>query len=86
MEKLLQESFRRSKIAHTTSKLSNLNIQIQGWYIQFGHIHSEKEASVFKEYFNANLSDGILEYKLNLFRKYQSLSILSLVSLCIVEF
>ena len=80
MESLLQESFRRSKIAHITSKLSNLNIQIQGWYIQFGHIHSEKEASVFKEYFNANLADGILEYKLtffeniNLYQTFQEMS------------
>ena len=67
MESLLQESHRRSRIAHITSKLSNLNIQIQGWYIQFGHIHGKREASVFKEYFNSNVADGILEMKLTFF-------------------
>lgn len=69
MESLLFESQRRSRIAHITSKLSNLNIQIQGWYIQFGHIHNPKEASVFKEYFNANLDGDFSEYKLTFFEK-----------------
>ena len=79
MENLLQESSRRSRIAHTTSKLSNLNIKIQGWYIQFGHINNEKEASVFKEYFMASIDGG--EYsglnpdltffeKINLYQAY----------------
>ena len=58
MENLLGESSRRSRIAHTTSKLSNLNIKIQGWYIQFGHINSEKESIIFKEYFQASIDGG----------------------------
>lgn len=69
MESLLLESSRRSRITHTTSKLSNLNIQIQGWYIQFGHIHNEREASVFKEYFAANISNEYAEINLTFFEK-----------------
>lgn len=63
MENLLNESERRSRIAHITAKLSNLNIKIQGWYIQFGHIRSPKEAAVFKEYFNANISSEFHDRK-----------------------
>ncbi len=76
MENLLNESFRRSRITHTTSRLSNLNIKIQGWYIQFGHIRSAKEAAVFREYFNANISpdfeDRTLTFleKVNLYQSY----------------
>ena len=69
MESLLQESSRRSSIAKMTSKLSNLNIKIQGWYIKFGHINNEKEASVFKEYFNANVTGDLLEFNLTFFEK-----------------
>lgn len=76
MENLLNESERRSRIAHTTAKLSNLNIKIQGWFIKYGHIRSHKEAAVFKEYFNANISSEFEDRKLtflekvNLFQAY----------------
>ena len=69
MENLLNESERRSRIAHITSKLSNLNIKIQGWYIQFGHIRSQKEAAIFKEYFNANISAEDQERQLTFLEK-----------------
>ena len=69
MENLLAESERRSRITHITAKLSNLNIKIQGWYIQFGHIRNPKEAAVFKEYFNANISNEFLERNLTFLEK-----------------
>lgn len=52
METLLTESYRRSFITHETSNLSNLNIQVQGWYIQYGHARSTSDITQFKSYFD----------------------------------
>lgn len=51
MEKLLDESVKRSSITLTSNRLSNLNIQIHGWYIQFGHIQAEEDASKVNAFF-----------------------------------
>jgi hypothetical protein len=37
MDRLLQESTLRSMVTHTASELANLNIQIHGYYIVYGH-------------------------------------------------
>lgn len=53
MENLLEESLKRSRVAHLTSILSNLNIQIQGWYIQHGHATTEEARKEVHAYFYA---------------------------------
>lgn len=43
MDRLLQESALRSRVIQATSELTNLNIQIHGYYIEYGHIYRESQ-------------------------------------------
>lgn len=75
MEDLLEESLRRSLITLTASKLSNFNIQVQGWYIQFGHAKNDREAQAIRAFFEANLPGDLNTDKLTFFERinlYQS--------------
>jgi len=55
MEQLLEETARRSAISYSSSVLSNLTIQIHGWYIERGHALSDNDrkevANQFLKYF-----------------------------------
>ncbi len=75
MEDLLEESLRRSQITLTASKLSNFNISVQGWYIQFGHAKNDREAQAVRAFFEANLPGELNTEKLTFFERinlYQS--------------
>jgi len=69
MEDLLEESLRRSYITLTASKLSNFNIQVQGWYIQFGHAKNDREAQALRAFFEANLPGELNTEKLTFFER-----------------
>lgn len=69
MENLLEESSRRSFVTYNTSALSNFNIQIHGWYIQFGHVQSDRDALTVKEFFQANLPEQNQNKPLTFFEK-----------------
>ncbi|MCI5080839.1 MAG: hypothetical protein MRY78_04060 [Saprospiraceae bacterium] len=58
MELLLVESHRRSSITHETSRLSNFNIQIHGYYIENGHIQSEADRAEVNRFFKENVPQG----------------------------
>jgi len=75
MEDLLEESLRRSQITLTASKLSNFNISVQGWYIQFGHAKNDRESQAVRAFFEANLPGELNTEKLTFFERinlYQS--------------
>lgn len=59
MEDLLDASALRSYVTHTTSRLSNLNIQVQGWYIQHGHVKNEEELTEVKAYYDSIFPDDL---------------------------
>ncbi len=74
MEDLLEASIHRSNVTHTTSRLSNLNIQVQGWYIQHGHVKNEADLTEIKAYYDSvfpddlNLESLTFLEKINLFQ------------------
>lgn len=75
MEDLLEESSRRSYVTHTTSRFSNLNIQIQGWYIEHGHVKGEEDLTEVKAYYDSIFPEKIELKQLTFFEKinlYQS--------------
>lgn len=75
MERLLMESLRRSQITHDINLLSALNIQIHGYYIQFGHATSEEDRQNTLEFFNTHVPEGLDHRQLTFFEKanlYQS--------------
>ena len=59
MESLLQESEKRSEITLTTSKLSNLNIKIHGYYIQHGTVKTEKDVIAVQDFFKRHFPKDI---------------------------
>ncbi len=69
MERLLEESSLRSYVTHTTSLLSNLNIQIQGWYIQHGHVQRDEDKAEVKAYFDSIFPDKLRLDRLTFFDK-----------------
>ena len=69
MESLLEESSRRSFVTHTTSLLSNLNIQVQGWYIQHGHVQRPEDFTEIKAYFDSIFPDNFKLENLTFFDK-----------------
>ncbi len=69
MESLLEESSRRSFVTHTTSLLSNLNIQVQGWYIQHGHVQRPEDFAEIKAYFDSVFPDNFKLENLTFFEK-----------------
>ena len=75
MEDLLDASARRSFITYTTNQLSNLNIQVQGWYIQHGHVRNEAGKEAVQSYFEQHLPTDSPPHELTFFEKanlYQS--------------
>ncbi len=57
MENLLEEADKRSFITYATSRLSNFNIQVHGWYIEKGHVANAAEAETVQRFFNQYLPD-----------------------------
>ena len=75
MEELLLESEKRSAITLTTSKLSNLNIKIHGYYIQKGTVKNEADVEAVKKFFMENLPEKLPPKEFTFFEKvnlYQS--------------
>lgn len=75
MERLLMESLQRSQITHDINLLSALNIQVHGYYIQFGHATNEAGRLNSIEFFNTHVPDGLDRRQLTFFEKanlYQS--------------
>lgn len=69
MEALLEEAEERSYIAHSSNLFSNFNIQMHGWYIQYGHIKSEAERERVQAYFRRHLPAEQLDRQLTFFEK-----------------
>lgn len=69
METLLEETARRSSITYSTSRLSNLTIQIHGWYIEKGHAMTELTQHEVKLYFQEQLPKEINAWQLTFFEK-----------------
>lgn len=76
MESLLEAASKRSLVTFQNNKLSNLNIQTQGWYIQFGHAGSISSRISFLDFFAQMIPEIPAENKLTFFEKvnfYQSM-------------
>jgi tetratricopeptide (TPR) repeat protein len=76
MESLLEASARRSLVTYQNNKLSNLNIQTQGWYIQHGHAVTIHSRIAFLDFFAQMIPEIPAENKLTFFEKvnfYQSM-------------
>lgn len=69
MEDLLEAAARRSYVTYTTSLLSNLNIQIQGWYIQHGHVRNDNDLTEVKAYYDSIFPDDLPLQQLTFFDK-----------------
>ncbi len=69
MEELIDDAERRSRITYSTSRLSNLNIQIQGWYIQRGHVNGPKDEGAVQRYFEAHRPGLLTEESMTFFEK-----------------
>lgn len=69
MENLLESSIRRSTVTYRNNFLSNLNIQIQGWYIQFGHARTPEETIEFEGFYQSLLPDSIDLEEMTFFEK-----------------
>ena len=69
MEALLEEAEERSFIAHSSNLFSNFNIQMHGWYIQYGHIKSEEEREQVQAYFHRHLPADQPDRPLTFFEK-----------------
>ena len=69
VERLLMESLQRSQITHDTNLLSALNIQMHGYYIQFGHIQTAEEEEKVKSFFNTHMPEGLDKRQLSFFEK-----------------
>ena len=69
MEELLEEASQRSRIAYSSNLFSNFNIQIQGWYIEHGHVKTEQEVSSIQIFFEENLPQDYLSEQLTFFEK-----------------
>jgi hypothetical protein len=77
METLLEETARRSSITYSTSRLSNLTIQIHGWYIEKGHAINEETQTEVTTYFYEQLPKEMNAWQLTFFEKinlYQAFS------------
>jgi hypothetical protein len=68
MENLLRESEIRSGIIHNRCKLSNLKIEIHGYYIKYGHVQNERDVDIVQKLFQNGLEDIKLQ-SLSFFEK-----------------
>ena len=57
VESLVDESLTRSNVINNSIRLSNLKIEIHGFYIQYGHVKNEKDVFVVKELFKNQLAN-----------------------------
>lgn len=69
MDSLLHESNHRSSVALTSNQLSNLTIQIQGKYIENGHIQNKEEGEAIEAYFIKYVPKESLSIQLTFFEK-----------------
>ncbi len=69
METLLESSIHRSTVTYRNNFLSNLNIQIQGWYIQFGHARTTEEKKEFECFYQSLLPDSLDLKEMTFFEK-----------------
>ncbi len=67
-DELAEESEKLTKVVDTTSKLSNLALQLYGLYIRNGHIRSQKDAYFIWEFFKSKLPKVDIN-KLNFYEK-----------------
>lgn len=75
VERLLMESLQRSQITHDINLLSALNIQLHGYYIQYGHARNKEGQHKSIEFFNTHVPTGLDRRQLTFFEKanlYQS--------------
>ncbi len=68
VESLIQEAMHRSAIINNSCKLSNLKIEVHGFYIQFGHVKNAKDTKIVKELFKSRL-DNIRQENLSFFER-----------------
>lgn len=61
MESLISESSELTERIQNSSKLSNLNLKIQGLYINMGFARDEKEVFFVQEYFNSLIKEVSLK-------------------------
>lgn len=74
-EQLTQESNKVNEQLTVVNKLSNLSLQLYGWYIQHGHARNKKDIDELKNYFEINLPkntghDASFYEKLYLYQSY----------------
>ncbi|HLF47614.1 MAG TPA: hypothetical protein VI548_14385 [Chitinophagaceae bacterium] len=74
-EQLSKESDRVNDQLTTVNKLSNLSLQLYGWYIQHGHARNKKDVEDLRIYFEKSLpvnpiSDSSFYEKLYLYQSY----------------
>lgn len=75
IEGLMEESDKRSMVTISTSKLSNLNIIIHGYYIRFGHVKSAEDIIRVQQFYTSNTPTDLPWSRLTFFEKsnlYQS--------------
>lgn len=68
VESLMDDAERWSAVMHNSAKLTNLKIEIHGFYIQFGHAKSEKDSIIVNEIFKARLA-SIATHDLTFFER-----------------
>ncbi|MFK8105114.1 MAG: hypothetical protein AB8G15_21550, partial [Saprospiraceae bacterium] len=61
VESLIEASETRSKVIQNSTKLSNLKIEIHGFYIQYGHVKNDRDIFIVKELFRKRLRKIKLE-------------------------
>lgn len=74
-EQLTKESNSVNEQLNSVNKLSNLSLQLYGWYIQHGHARNKKDIDDLREYFEKNLPatsmpDASFYEKLYLYQSY----------------
>lgn len=74
-DQLTQESNKVNEQLAVVNKLSNLSLQLYGWYIQHGHARNKKDVDDLQAYFQRNLPDkknlsGSFYEKLYLYQCY----------------
>ena len=57
VESLINASSLRSKIINNSCKLTNLKIEIHGFYIQYGHVKNDKDVFIVRELFSKKLKE-----------------------------
>lgn len=55
VEEIIDETDRLKEVISSTSEFLNLSLRIQGLYIKFGYVKSEKDEYIIRDYFQSNL-------------------------------